>query len=1272
MDITRLGAAQKSAPSTPRRHVRGADIDDLIRYLHNDLGLDVPLPGGEYLSPARQRETLGGALLIRIQFLCYKDRSGLDQAIEEFRQDPQARQSSPQRRTQMLYDMLNDPAWFSKERIQSTPRPTFSTPSTSYATPSSSQRPPIARFDGGASRNDTEFDGMPPPSPLSRKSKVAIEIKAGNIARQQMQESSSDYGSSWEDHGAEAEQTMKASKLDFSKGLDSHNGTKTPTAHDSKRRKIDQDRTEALTDPAEDAQANSPGRRKSQNCHWQIRDMVTDGFGTRYPYPFDESSSFALFVERARLRQDAGLDEDVVNSAMSRQDVEAILKSLDVEFKQSTAKIWDPLSQPGRGSLAGTISLNPKRDNHPLFQLRLHPMVLQSSRLERHFGSDRFLKVTLPSLNKQLPPHIRTQSEPLQSAFQDWLQTPKHFLGRTWCMYNIKELRSNSSSKGKRKIKDDHLKHTDVYFFATSGSGITPISLADLINWHFPIKENVDQPLCKGFARFSLSGRETVPTICFSPSQILMVEDIIANDEPEDTTFEDLTFRNKSRKSWVNEVMTDGCAMMSVGAALLIREAAGIVDFPSAFQGRFNGHKGMWHVSGSYEASNPEDLDVWIELRPSQRKVESRVEDKDYTRCEANRWCFELVSWSKPASHSRVHKDFLPVMRDRGVPRETILEVIGDIVDLPVEEIREAIQDVAKFTLWSHENHGRDSDDRIDEWGCLPSTDLSKCQLLIGKAGYTPSTNVVVAKSAVRMIENSLQWLRSSMSFVCIQSTSVFGIADPYGVLEPGVVHLSLSRPLLHEASQQRFDIFAGKDVLIARDPALRGSDMQKVHCVCHPRLAHLKDIIVMSSRGQIPLAAKLQGGDYDGDTFWVCADERLVAPFQNAPILKQSGIDELGIEQDKRRIRDIVEEEDIGTDRHIAAWFKNVIPFACRENQLGTVTNYLYKLIYWYNSLWHPHVGLVADLHGTIIDADKNGYIFGQNHWARFRRHHKLPNLTSFTRKFDENLKALNPDVDGEKPKSKKTLRSVVSEGSAKAGCHILDDILFNVINPKYRDLLDWLHENVLTPAEEIRRDPDLEYPLRELETQAAEAAEAGQDFPIDVDKEVKALRKNIEPVALLWAQVWQAHHPRKPTRDASVRGLPECIEAYRVIRPTQDCFLWRMRTAETAPTKWECFKVAVLAGPQSFARKKGILVWAALDVIQYLKSHSESGRQTIEAVQAVLKPKRPKQPTNSLVRSTKPDGLADGDDGETTDDDDYDDDVIGLDRDLLESFGS
>jgi hypothetical protein len=262
---------------------------------------------------------------------------------------------------------------------------------------------------------------------------------------------------------------------------------------------------------------------------------------------------------------------------------------------------------------------------------------------------------------------------------------------------------------------------------------------------------------------------------------------------------------------------------------------------------------------------------------------------------------------------------------------------------------------------------------------------------------------------------------------------------------------------------------------------------------------------------------------------------------------------------------------------------------------------------------------------------------------------------------------------------KSNATLRDVVSKGSGKRYRHILDDIVFNVINPKYLEFLDWLYASVLVPAKAIRQDPDLEHPLKELESLAAKAARAGRHFEIDVDKEVKAFRKSAEAVSGNFGAVWASYHASsESTHDITkIPGLTKCIEEYRDIRPTQDSqdwFYWEMRRAETAPTNWECFKVAALASLWQFERRKSLLFWAAIDVIVYLKSHSENGRRVIEQVQAVLKPKRPKQPRNLPVgdgsSSANTSFANDDDDGETTnDEDDYDDPaLVGL----LESFSS
>ena len=86
------------------------------------------------------------------------------------------------------------------------------------------------------------------------------------------------------------------------------------------------------------------------------------------------------------------------------------------------------------------------------------------------------------------------------------------------------------------------------------------------------------------------------------------------------------------------------------------------------------------------------------------------------------------------------------------------------------------------------------------------------------------------------------------------------------GVLEEGQVHLAFSNTFEDERSSFRDSCLNDLDVLVARHPAARACDIQKVRAISHPLLGRLKDVIVFSTKASTPLAEMLSGGDYDGD----------------------------------------------------------------------------------------------------------------------------------------------------------------------------------------------------------------------------------------------------------------------------------------------------------------------------------------------------------------------------------------------------------------------
>lgn len=59
--------------------------------------------------------------------------------------------------------------------------------------------------------------------------------------------------------------------------------------------------------------------------------------------------------------------------------------------------------------------------------------------------------------------------------------------------------------------------------------------------------------------------------------------------------------------------------------------------------------------------------------------------------------------------------------------------------------------------------------------------------------------------------------------------------------------------------------VLSGK-VLLNRSPTAQATDWQLCQAVDVPELANLFDVVVCSSKGDIPLMAKLSGGDYDGE----------------------------------------------------------------------------------------------------------------------------------------------------------------------------------------------------------------------------------------------------------------------------------------------------------------------------------------------------------------------------------------------------------------------
>lgn len=167
--------------------------------------------------------------------------------------------------------------------------------------------------------------------------------------------------------------------------------------------------------------------------------------------------------------------------------------------------------------------------------------------------------------------------------------------------------------------------------------------------------------------------------------------------------------------------------------------------------------------------------------------------------------------------------------------------------------------------------------------GSLPFS-KPKAALYLLKQGFVPYESPYFAGLIQDVMQKHLSDLKKSLKPRVGRSIDIFTVADPIGCLNPGEVHLAFSENFINEQSGSYEMMLTDVELVVGRQPALRGSDMQKVRAVFKPELKHLLDVIVFPSRGVFPLAERMQNGDYDGDRFWVTWDPAIVDKFENAP----------------------------------------------------------------------------------------------------------------------------------------------------------------------------------------------------------------------------------------------------------------------------------------------------------------------------------------------------------------------------------------------------
>lgn len=293
-------------------------------------------------------------------------------------------------------------------------------------------------------------------------------------------------------------------------------------------------------------------------------------------------------------------------------------------------------SSPGTSSLVLIFSASlvdsPKK--WPPFKLQLkHPQLDLPHRLDRRFGSDRFLELILPSLDSMKNrPSMEVLKADIPVVVKEWLVKKSHkFLDRTWTAFFVREYKDSRKTK---KADRGHANAFEtaseapggnrLYLFAQDGSGFlselgqaapvtnkrvhVKMSRDALAEWLLQVSKNQDQPIMKLFSRFALGLSRTQPTVVLEKSDIIK--------------------RSRDKRSTAGNVMNDGIGRFSVSLGRKIRDYLGLAEVPTGFQGRIGSGKGFWIRDTTDRRGD------WIEVYPSQRKWRCDYRDKEHRTVE--------------------------------------------------------------------------------------------------------------------------------------------------------------------------------------------------------------------------------------------------------------------------------------------------------------------------------------------------------------------------------------------------------------------------------------------------------------------------------------------------------------------------------------------------------------------------------------------------------------------------------------------------------------
>lgn len=606
---------------------------------------------------------------------------------------------------------------------------------------------------------------------------------------------------------------------------------------------------------------------------------------------------------------------------------------------------------------------------------------------------------------------------------------------------------------------------------------------------------------------------------------------------------EQIRHRDRDILSPIDKVMNDGIARMSTALAQKIRDMMGLTDTPAGYQGRFGCAKGFW-LRDTEDTSN----EIWIETYPSQRKWDCNFEEEDHRTFEVRNSPGELRS-------AALNLQLLPILEDRAITASSMKHVVGkfmkESLELEMESQKQAMQDPAHFRVWTNQNAApqrrqtRVRFGHVPRSGGLPESREDQMELLLSQ-GFDPKKLHYLREIAYKIRKQKCDEMHSKLNARVGRSTYAYMVIDFQGILEEDEVHLGFSSKFTDEQSGFSETFLHGMDVLVARVPAHYPSDVQRVKAVFKPELGSLKDVIIFPSKGNIPLADKLSGGDYDGDIAWVCWEPNIVNNFMNAPLpdvpdLFQNNL----LTKKKDRYVDLtLSYGSIGevTTRFLDEAFR----FKLSPDLLGICTNYKEKLCYSRNSVGDEYAIFLSTLVSHLVDRAKQGIVFTEQSWSQRR---KLLNSKQ------ADIRGARQGIDPPDPLYKKDNWSRHGEH-----VHIIDYLKFKVGKPTIEAAMENFDQclqgaekydadlvKFVERFEQFKRPPS----ARNQDDAATERKRSSYEIVLEeLEKEIRGVHEywksfpnkgNFEVRLANTYERWQAIEPTKEVNTRNLRVLNE-----------------------------------------------------------------------------------------------------------------------------------